>query len=197
MEEASVVVHAKPTVGLPLMSDAAAAARPRSPEALSPASASHALVTVAEVASHRRLMRALLPAVTLAIPPLRHPASSRSRENMTPPSSCKKQDGKAGLRPPTDSKTHHILTEAVVNPADSSGRLFVGLSPCVVVWTVVCLPVSCGPMVRVMVASLVSVALALVGASRTLDKCYDCNMVPPVWEMAGADGLQSEGRVAG
>ena len=31
------------------------------------------------------------------------------------------------------------------------------------------------PMVRVMVASLVSVALALVGASRTLDKCYDCN----------------------
>ena len=28
-----------------------------------------------------------------------------------------------------------------------------------------------------MVASLVSVALALVGASRTLDKCYDCKFV--------------------
>ena len=40
----------------------------------------------------------------------------------------------------------------------------------------VCCPVSCGPMVRVLVASLVSVALALVGASRTLDKCYDCNI---------------------
>ena len=40
-----------------------------------------------------------------------------------------------------------------------------------------------------------SVALALVGASRTLDiKCYDCNMVPPVWEMAGADGLQLRAR---
>ena len=48
-----------------------------------------------------------------------------------------------------------------VNPVDSPGRLWV------------CCPVSCGPMVRVMVASLVSVALALVGASETLDKCYD------------------------
>ena len=45
-----------------------------------------------------------------------------------------------------------------MNPADSSGLLWV------------CVQVSCGPMVRVMVASLVSVALALVGASRTLDK---------------------------
>jgi transposase InsO family protein len=41
-----------------------------------------------------------------------------------------------------------------------------------------------------MLASLVSVALALVGASRTLDESYYCNMVPPMWEMAGADGLQ-------
>ena len=41
---------------------------------------------------------------------------------------------------------------SVVNPAESSGR----------VW--VCSQVSCGPMVRVMVASLVSVALALVCA---------------------------------
>ena len=31
-------------------------------------------------------------------------------------------------------------------------------------------------MVRVMLASPVSVALALVGASRTLDMSYDCNM---------------------
>ena len=42
-----------------------------------------------------------------------------------------------------------------------------------------------------MVASLVSVALALVGASRTLDESYYCNMVPPMWEMAGADGLRA------
>ena len=46
-----------------------------------------------------------------------------------------------------------------------------------------------------MVASLVSVALALVGASRTLDESYYCNMVPPMWEMAGADGLQSMARL--
>ena len=46
-----------------------------------------------------------------------------------------------------------------------------------------------------MVASLVSVALALVGASDTLDKSYYCNMVPPVWEVAGADGLQSMARL--
>ena len=46
-----------------------------------------------------------------------------------------------------------------------------------------------------MVASLVSVALALVGASRTLDESYYCNMVPPVWEMAGADGLQVRARL--
>ena len=48
---------------------------------------------------------------------------------------------------------------------------------------------------EVMVASLVSVALALVGASRTLDESYYCNMVPPVWEMAGADGLQVRARL--
>ena len=52
---------------------------------------------------------------------------------------------------------------SVVNSADSSGLLFVGLRPSLL-WTD-------APMVRVMVASLVSVPLALVGASRTLDKC--------------------------